>query len=217
MDISVFDIIENGVSNSEISDVITQKLKEKYNEEFAVKMIGNRYGTCDDNTVTTYCFPKNNENLLFTSTLNKEQTVLEDDYYLKKVTSELEQNIKDEFKEKNINSVVKSEIIGLNKLIKELNVQEFIRKYDTTNFLTHIICSENVSEDVLKNIYSQLEKKYKNIHLKTLVYFIDKDKFENFCEISKKMPFTTESIIKKYSVKDEKIIKIFEEKITIVK
>lgn len=217
MDISIFDIIENGVSNSEISNVITEKLKEKYNEEFVVKMIGNRYGTACDNTVTTYCFPKSNENLLFTATMNKEQTVLEDDYYLRKVTFELEENIKNEFTENNINTVVKSKIIGLNNLEKDLTVQEFIKKYNTTNFIAHIICSDNVSENILKNIYNKLENKYKNIHLKTSVYSIDKNKFKEFLEVAKKMPSVTNSIISEFSIKDEKIIKIFEGKVNIIK
>lgn len=217
MDISIFDIVENGVSNSEISDVITEKLKEKYNEEFAVKMIGNRYGTAYDNTVTTYCFPRNNENLLFTAIMNKEQSVLEDDYYLQKVTFELEENIRNEFTENNINTVVKTEIIGLNKLEKELSVQEFIKKYNTTNFISHIICQDNVPEDILKNIYNKLENKYKNIHLKTSVYFIDKNKFEDFFDVAKKMPSVTNSIISEYAIKDEKIIKIFEGKVNIIK
>ena len=98
MYISIFDIVENGVSNRDISNAITKMLKDKYGEEFEVKMIGNRYGTFDDNAVTTYCFPKSNENLLFTATMNKEQTVLEDDFYLRKVTFDLEENIKSEFK-----------------------------------------------------------------------------------------------------------------------
>lgn len=217
MDISIFDIVENGVSNSDISDVVTKKIKDKYDEEFVVKMIGNRYGTFDDNTVTTYCFPKTNENLLFTVTMNKEQTVLEDDYYLRKVTFDLEENIKSEFKENNINVIVKSKIIGLNKLERELTIQEFIKKYNTTNFIAHIICSENVSEDDLKNIYNNLENKYKNIHLKSSVYFIDENKFEEFSKVANKIPSITNSIISEYSIKDERIIKIFEGTVNVLK
>ncbi len=217
MDISMFDIVENGVSNVEISSTIAEMLKSKYNKEFCIKMIGNRYGTSTDDTVTVFCFPKNNEKLLFTATLNKEETILEDDYYLKKITFELQENIKDIFKTHGNDTIVKTEIMGLNQLEENLGILEFIDKYADTNFLSYIICSKIISDDILKEIYYEIEKKYKNIHLKTLVYFIDERDFEEFCELSKKIPSVTDAIIKKSNVIEEKIIKIFEGNVIIIK
>lgn len=217
MDISIFDIVENGVSNTEISNCILEKLKNKYNEEFCVKMIGNRYGTSTDDTVTTYCFPKKCENLLFTASLNKDGTIFEDDYCLKKITFELQENIKKEFEKYNFNVIIKAEIIGLNKLDEFFSVKEFIQKYSNSSFLVQIVCSEKILDHELERIYSQIKSVYKNIYLKTLVYFINKDKFEEFSELSKKIPSVTESIIRSYDVKEEKIIKIFEEKVIIIK
>ena len=217
MDISMFDIVENGVSNVEISNSIIEKLNSKYNEEFCVKMLGNRYGTSTDDTVTAFCFPKNNEKLLFTATLNKEETILEDDYYLKKIAFDVQEDIKEKFKKYGYDSVVKNEIIGLNQLKENLGVLEFINKYKNVNFLAHIVCSKEISDEILKQIYAEIEKIYKSIHLRTLIYFIDENYFQDFNELSNKIPSVTDAIIKKYNVKDEKIIKIFEEKIIIIK
>lgn len=217
MDVSIFDIVENGVSNSEISKSITDKLKDKYNEEFCVKLIGNRFGTSTDDTVTTFCFPKNDESLLFTATLNKEETILEDDYYIKKLTTEIQENIKKQFKKYTQSVVAKAELMGLNRLNENMDVLDFIDKYKDTNFLAYIVCSENVLDQDLMDIYVEIEKLYNNINLRTLIYFIDESKFEEFYELSNKIPSVTETIINKYNVKNEKIIKIFEKNIIVIK
>jgi len=213
MELSVFDIIGNGVSNTEVSEVIINKLKEKYQKEFIVKMIGNRYGTYTDDTVTTYCAPKDNENLIFTVTLNKEQTKLEDDYQLRAVVFELEEKIKEAFKQMDIEVIVKTEIIGKNEMDETISVQEFIKKFKGTSFLTYIISNNTIAEETLNKIYSYIKEKYQNIYLKTLIYVLNEEGFKECYKIDKNSPVITESIIEKYEVKQEVIMKIFEGKI----
>ncbi len=216
MELSVFDIIGNGVSNQEISISITEKLKDKYNEEFCVKMLGNRYGTATNDFVCAYCFPKNNEKVLFNAKLNKEQTILEDDYYLKKVSYMLQDTFEDKFKEIDIDIIAKIKIIGLNELEEDINLEKFIENFRDTDFLTKIVCTENISEDVLKDVYSNIERNYKNINLKSAVYSVDNNDFKELKVLSEKLPELTDSIIQKYNVKEEKLIKISDGNIVII-
>lgn len=217
MEVSIFDVIGNGVSNAEVSEVIISKLKKKYQKEFTVKMIGNRFGTYTDDTVTTYCSPKDNENLIFTATLNKEQTKLEDDYELRHVAFELEEEIKEEFKKMNIEVMVKAEVIGKNKIDEFLSVQEFIKKFKGTSFLTYIISNNAIAEETLNKVYKHIEEKYQDIYLKTLLYAVGEEGFKQCYEIYKNSPGITDSIIERYEVKQEVIMKIFEGKIYIIK
>lgn len=217
MELSVFDIIGNGVSNQEISGTIAQKLKDKYNEDFCVKMIGNRYGTANDDFVLAYCFPKNNEKVLFTASLNKDETVLEDDYYLKNVSFMLGDTFENEFKKNNAEVIAKIKTIGINKLNENLSIKEFIENYEETSFLAKFICSKKIDEEILKDIYSQVEKEYKNINLKSAVYYMENEKLEEFKDVAQKIPDITEAIIEKYNAKEEKIIKISEGNVVIIK
>ena len=129
MEISIFDVIGNGISNKDIIENIKKKLQKKYKIEFNVKKIGNRYGIFTNDTVTTYCCPKYNENIIFIAKLNKEQTVLEDDYLLKCISYEIEETIKKEFQENDIEIIAKNKIIGKSNLSEQKSVQEFINKY----------------------------------------------------------------------------------------
>lgn len=216
MELSVFDIIDNGVSNQEISISITEKLKDKYNEEFCIKMIGNRYGTVTNDFVCAYCFPKNNEKVLFNAKLNKEQTILEDDYYLKKLSCKLQENFEDNFKKIDADIIAKIKIIGLNKLEEDINLEKFVENFRDVNFLTKIVCTKNISKEALKDVYSNIEKNYKNINLKSVVYSIDDSDFNKLKTLSEKLPELTDSIIQKYNVKEEKLIKISDGNIVII-
>ena len=217
MEISIFDVIGNGISNEELIEIIQNKLQEKYKKEFKIKKIGNRYGTYTNDTVTTYCCPRDDENMLFTAKLNKEKTVLEDDYLLRKVSYELEENIKKEFRQNNIEVIVKNKIIGKNQLEELLSVQEFIDKNRGSNFLAYIISSKKISNETLKNIYEKLEQQYKGIHLKTLIYLINEEQYKECCETIKQSPTITETTIEKFVILEENIIKIQDGKIYKIK
>ena len=213
MEISIFDVIGNGISNKDIIENIKKKLQKKYKIEFNVKKIGNRYGIFTNDTVTTYCCPKYNENIIFIAKLNKEQTVLEDDYLLKCISYEIEESIKKEFQENNIEIIAKNKIIGKSNLSEQISVQEFINKYKGANFLTYIISSQKISAEVLKEIYEKLKQKYKGIYLKTLIYIIDENGFENCKEIANQSPTIMQTMLEEQTIKEEIIIKIKEGKI----
>lgn len=215
--ISIFNVIGNGISNQEISNKIIEMLNKKYNQKFLVKRIGNRYGANNTDSVTTYCNPENNEELIFTTTLNKEQTEIEDDYKLRCVEFELEKYMKSIFQKNNIDIIVKVKTIGKNKLEKFLTVQEFIDIYNETNFLAHIVGYETITEDILKKVYGLLNAKYRNIYLNSLIYTIGENEFKEFYDITKTLPQINTSLIEQYDIKNEIIIKINEGKIYKIK
>ena len=217
MEASIFDIIGNGISNEEISNVIKLKLYEKYGKEFIVKMIGNRYGMDSNDTVTTFCSPKDNDRLLFTAILNKEQTILKDDYIFRSMKFELEECIEKLFEEKNFDVIVRIETIGINKFDEKLTVQEFIDKFNNFNFLAYIITKDVVSKEILKEIYESLRNKYNNIYLKSLIYMLEEEDFYECFETIKSSPVISIAFIEQYVIKDEIIMNIVNEKVFIIK
>ena len=217
MEASIFDIIGNGISNEEISNVIKLKLYEKYGKEFIVKMIGNRYGMDSNDTETTFCSPKDNDRLLFTAILNKEQTILKDDYIFRSMKFELEECIEKLFEEKNFDVIVRIETIGINKFDEKLTVQEFIDKFNNFNFLAYIITKDVVSKEILKEIYESLRNKYNNIYLKSLIYMLEEEDFYECFETIKSSPVISIAFIEQYVIKDEIIMNIVNEKVFIIK
>ena len=217
MEVSIFDVIGNGISNEEISNVIKLKLHEKYGKEFVVKMIGNRYGMDSNDTVTTFCSPQDNEKLLFTAILNKEQTILKDDYILRSIKFELEESIEKLFKENNVDVLVRIETIGINRLEEKMTVQECIDKFKNFNFLAYVVIKGVASKEVLQDVYKILRKKYKNIYLKNLIYMLEEEDFDECFETIKSSPVISIAFIEQYVIKDEAIIKIVDDEVFVIK
>ena len=217
MEVSIFDVIGNGISNEEISNVIKLKLHEKYGKEFVVKMIGNRYGMDSNDTVTTFCSPQDNEKLLFTAILNKEQTILKDDYILRSIKFELEESIEKVFKENNVDVLVRIETIGINRLEEKMTVQECIDKFENFNFLAYVVIKGVASKEVLQDVYKILRKKYKNIYLKNLIYMLEEEDFDECFETIKSSPVISIAFIEQYVIKDEAIIKIVDDEVFVIK
>ena len=62
-----------------------------------------------------------------------------------------------------------------------------------------------------------IEEKYKGIYLKTLIYLLDEEGFEKCKEIDKNSPEITDTMIEKYEIKQETVMKILEGKIYRIK
>ena len=208
MDISMFDIIDDSINNDAIVSTAISLLHEKYNKNFSVQRIGNRYGGETNDFVTLYCSPEDNKNLVFLIKLNKDKELVEDDYMMKSISYQLEKGILDEFEKHHINIIVKSEIIGINKVNEIIDIQDLINKYKDISFLVYIICKDNIEEQDLKSIYEELNKKYDNLFLKSFIYIIEEDNYKICYENTKTLPTVTNSIIQKYNVKNKRIIRI---------
>ncbi len=210
-ELSMFDLIGDGVGNSDIAKIVEEKLKEKYDEDFSVVMIGNRYGAAQD-SVTTYCTSK--EGVVFTSILNKDQTILEDDFYLKSVTFDVEQELNRLFKECGISSIVKADIVGINKVEEKYSLQDFINEYEGFNFLVYVVGDNEAIKNNIEPIYNKLAESYNGIHIKSFVYVLENESYKSFEEYSKLLPSVNSSIIKTYNVESEYNFKLYENKVT---
>lgn len=218
MKISLFDIAGNVISNSEVSRLIVQKLEEKYNEKFLVKMIGNRYGMGTFNEATAYCCPANCEKMIFTVTFDMvKEVLLSDDFFIKTTCYELEKNILNEFQKKKIDAFSKVEIFGKNTLDKIYSVQEFTDKYYQNNFLAIIVVKDDISEKKLNDIFSNIKNKFNNIYLKTLIYIMENSDFDKCHKLSETVPNLTTSFIEHYSIKYMNVVKVYKDEIIKIK
>ncbi len=109
---------------------IIDLLNRKYGTEFDVKSIGNRLASDKADTVTAYCYPKNNEKVVFEAVMNVERELVSDDYPVRLLEVEAKEIIEKKFSEGGIKATVavsiarisdEEKLIGseLDKLIAE--------------------------------------------------------------------------------------------------
>lgn len=198
--------------NEKIGNEIKNKLKEKYQQEFEIKTLGRRFGTAENNSVTAYCYPKENEELLFTIIMDMKGKIRQDTYNIRKVCYFLEKQIENLFKEKNIDSYCSSHIYGIIQEI-EGKTEEILQKEEIT-FFTNIIIKENIQDEDIIEVYNKILEKYSNIKLYSNIYIIQNDEIYSKCkEQMYSVPYVLKYMFDKYQI--DRKIKIEEGKIKI--
>ena len=201
--------------NEKIGNEIKNKLKEKYQQEFEIKALGRRLGTAENNSVTTYCYPKENEELLFTIIMDIKGKIRQDTYNIRKVCYFLEKQIENLFKEKNINSYCSSHIYGRIQEIEGKTEEEILQKEEIT-FFTNVIIKENIQDEDIIEVYNTILERYGNIKIHSNIYIIKNDEIYSKCkEQMYSVPYVLEYMFNKYPT-DRKIqLEIKEGKIKI--
>lgn len=207
MDMDIFKILCKETIDEELTQIIKDKLLLKYKEEFEVYKIGKRYGASSSNdSVTAYCRSTKNKDLLFIATLYKDKVHFQDDYYLRLVCFELQQELIKVFKENNVEVYPRVNIIGLNEYDKKQKLQDFIEKEKNTNFLLELYVKGKVELSVLKKSMKMVKEKYKSINIRGDITLLDSEHYEEYANIFKEMcdedDYTVElkDIIEEYRV-----------------
>lgn len=209
---------ENNLSDIEICNKIMKRLEENYKQKFIIKTFAKRYGMGDFENCTATCSPKEDENIIFSVMYDMiNEKIVEDDFFLKSTSYELGKYILKELQNKGKEAIVKVKIFGKRILEKRYSVQEFSEKYGNKNFLATIIIKDKISEEELENIFIKINNNFKNLFLKTLIYTINKEEFNDCYEKSLNLPDINSTFIEDYKVNNDYIIKIYENKIIKIK
>ena len=217
-EISLYDLPDLEINNYEMGVLVKKQLKEKYSQEFLVKCLGERYGTDKFDELTAYCSPEEKNDFVFTVKFDMvNEQIIDDDYFIRKNCFELEESIQNIFKQNNIESLSKVEVFGKNKIDCQMAVEDFIKTYPETNYLAIIIIKDNELNNSVEEIFESIAQIFNGIHLKTIIYSVDKDDFNIFIEKSKILPSISTTFIEKYNIKKQYYITIKENRIIRIK
>lgn len=137
------------------AEMAEKMLYEKYGEEFVVESLGGRWGTATDGYYTCNCYPKNNENLKFQATIDKDYDSI-DDEYATKIGEINAANYIYEYCLKEIDEtacvLVQSGNTSIESHNPDLSVEEFLNN-NKGYYVVYILVDENTNvEAILKNI-----------------------------------------------------------------
>ena len=177
-----------------------------------------QYGIGDFDNIRVICSPENNNEINFEITYNMvNEKIVDDEYYIKSTSNELENFIIKNLNDSQKEAIVKVEIFGKRSLEKKYSVEEFISEYSSCNFLATIVIKENISEDELNNVFQNLKNRYKNLYLKTLIYTVKQENFDILYKQTKDFPSISQTLIEENKPNNMHIIKIFNNEIIKIK
>ena len=177
MILSLLNLIGCSAIDKDTATQITTALQEKYGEEFKCDSIGNRFGTATNDTVTGYCYPSNEPEVLFTAVMDKDGNLVEDTYIPSYVTDILEKAIIEEFQSQEIvahvNAVLSTNDEITDVRLNDLTLNNFLTEQSISGFTAHIIIDESSNVEKLgtsiHEVYSKLSEKYLQLVLGSYV------------------------------------------------
>lgn len=209
MEISIYDIIDNEFGTTEVVNKILKKLKEKYNKDFEILKIGERYGTDISNEVTVMCTIKNFNDFIFKVKYDMvEEIIVEDNFYIRYLCYLIEDKITEILKLNNTKTLVKVELARKNKIEKLYKkVEDFIEENPNDFFIATIVIEKNKFE-YISECLSLLTSIYINLKLNILLYEMNQNEFKNFYNKSKNLDNIPMSYIETFNFENRKIGKI---------
>lgn len=202
----LYSLADNNLDTDHVVKSIIEKLNHKYNKNFEVIKIGDRYGTKISNEATALCSIKNYDSFIFRAKYDMvEEKIICDNFPIRCTCFYIENEISRILK--NVQSVVRAEISRKNNLDNVYKTEEFLEKFSQDCFIVTLIVEQHESNNFIK-LLSKLQELYKKLKLNILVYEMDKKEFERFYNTSKNLENLSISYIETFQISKKQIYRI---------
>lgn len=146
--VSIFSLIGCSEKNQQQIADVEKLLQEKYNQEFKATHIGGRYGTANNDTVTTYLHPVDDKSALFSAVMSKDGKLLADSYIPRLISNELNHILKEDLSSKGIESetftfIMNNEKSSFSETKPEISLEDYVSTYKPEYFSGHMIVRES--------------------------------------------------------------------------
>lgn len=202
----LYSFADNNLDTDYVAETIIEKLNHKYNKNFEVIKIGERYGTRIGNETTAFCSIKNYDRFVFRARYDMiEEKIICDDYPIRRTCFYIEEEISRILK--NVNSIVRAEISRKNNLDNVYKTDEFLENFPHDCFIVTLVVEKHKSNDFTK-LLSALQEQYNKLKLSILIYQMEKKEFEEFYNISKSLENLPISYIETFKISKKQIYRI---------
>lgn len=202
----LYSLADNNLDTNYVVESIVKKLNQKYNKNFEVIKIGERYGTKVSNEATALCSMKDYDRFIFRAKYDMvEEKIICDDFPIRCTCFYIENEINRALK--NVNSIVRAEISRKNNLNNIYKIGEFLQKFSQDCFIATLITEKDESNDLAKFL-SELQEQHDKLRLNIFVYEMEKKEFERFYNASKTLESFPISYIETFKISKKNIYRI---------
>lgn len=145
--------------NNETANDVCNALSEKYGESFVAVKIGDRLNT---DSAKLYVCPADNESIIFTARINKDTGTVEDSYTEEKVNYQVEDILKNAFKQEGISAASRCMAVTKDPLsveISEYTPKNFSERYGFSHYTIYLVLNDGnySASDILNAVQSANE------------------------------------------------------------
>lgn len=190
--------------NNNNAQEVTNLLNQKYGIEFEVRSIGNRLASDKADTVTAYCYPKNNEKVIFEAIMNVEHETVSDDYPVRLLEVEAKEMIESEFSENGIKATVAVSIARLpeEKSLLGADFIDIIAEYPELSLtFTTVLCDGADTRETYDTIVALLNELYSGnpkMSLGTTIWKYSKDAYVDCFNELNSISYISKTVLEQY-------------------
>ena len=190
--------------DSNNAEEVANLLGQKYGIEFEVKSIGNRLASDKADTVTAYCYPKNNAKVIFEAVMNVERELVSDDYPVRLLEIAAKEKIEAEFSEKSIEATVAVSIARLlsNENLFDANLADIISENPELSLtFTTVLCDGADARKTYDTVIALLEELYSGnpkMSIGTTIWKYSNDAYSKCSDEMNSIPDISKTVLEQY-------------------
>lgn len=201
-----YDLADKDFNTEHVANAIIEHLNKKYDREFKVVKIGERFGTGFTNEVTALCTVTNFSDFIFRATYNMvDEKLVYDNFLIRCTCFYVEREINKLLKY--VNSLARVEIERMNEIDNIYKTQEFLEKYSDEFFVATVVLEKNDLNNY-EEILKELNNIYNNIKLKVIIYEMEPNEFSKFNENSKNIDYFSMRYVEGFKIENRTILKL---------
>lgn len=205
--LTIFSLISCSQIDQQQAEDIESLLQEKYQIEFKVKAIGGRYGTVNNDSVTTYVNPVGNESLVFIAEMSKDGVLLADSFIPQKMSEALNQVLKENLKAEGITSETLAVVMNANSSSernREITLDEYVTTYKPGYFSADMIVKEtsNLTTTQFEKALTAVYEAGLGTKFQVAIHVISKEQYEECLGKFKELPMVSDAWFIDYNVVD---------------
>ena len=199
----IYDLADNTFNTEYVVETVVNILKEKYDRDFEVVKIGERYGMGFNDEVTLMCTVTGHYECIFKVVYNMVlEKIVYDNFMIRCTCYYVEKEINRLLR--SVNSIVRVEILKKNSVNKVYKTLEFLEEFQDECFVATLVVEHKDSNNI-EAFLRELNGIYNGIKIQIISYEMSDEEYNRFYEDSKNLDYFSLSYVESYEIISRKI------------